>query len=118
MKNMRKTRDKFLRYVNVNEDMERIFLMTDSSFDNYHWMEIQLGFFILLVEDILNANLIQYRSSRCHWVTRSVMEAEINILVLGFDFEFIVKHMLAEIKGQKLGIEEMLENKTVFDFRD
>lgn len=43
------------------------------------------------------------------------MAAEIQALVLGFDYAFLVKDLVEEILGRKMRIEAMIDSETVFN---
>lgn len=63
-------------------------------------------------------HLVNYGSSRCHRVTRSVMESEIHALVLGFDVWFIRKDLIADLIERDIPIEEFVDSRTVFNVMD
>lgn len=43
------------------------------------------------------------------------MVAEIKSLTLGFEFSFVVKHLIEEIIGKKIKIEVLVDSTTVFN---
>lgn len=43
------------------------------------------------------------------------MAAEVQELVLGFDFAFLVKDLIEEILGHKIRLEVMIDRRTVFN---
>lgn len=76
--------------------------------------KIQLGYLIILADSNRNANIIQFSSSRCQCVPRSVLEIYVNSLFLSFDTPFTIQNLIGEIKGHKSWIEAYVESKTVF----
>lgn len=60
-------------------------------------MKRKLGVLVLMMDASGQANIIHYGSNRCLRVIRSVMEWDINALVLGFDYAAIIKYMVQEI---------------------
>lgn len=88
---------------------------TDASFGNNRDMKSQLGYYILMVVNNNIFNIIHYRNNKCKHISRSVMVAEIQALVLGFDFSFLFKNLVEEILDRKLNLEEIIYSKTVFN---
>ena len=112
---LKETIDQGLNYVALDLKTTKLVLMTDASFANAEGMRSQLGYLVLMVDDDDNCNIVHYGSNRCKRVARSVMAAEIQALVLGFDFAFIVKDLIEEILGREVKLEALVDSKTVFD---
>lgn len=70
---------------------------------------------MLMVDKNGRCNTIHYGSSRFKRVVRSVMADEIQALVLGFDYAYIVKDLAKEIIGRKLKMEALVDSRTVFN---
>lgn len=73
-----------LTFVKLISSQQRIITFTDSSFANNEDLSSQIGFIIILADDI-NCNLIQWSSTKCKRVTRSVLASELYAMVAGFD---------------------------------
>ena len=112
---MKDTIDQGLDFVALDLKTVRLVLMTDASFANAEGMKSQLGYLILMVDAAGNCNIVHYGSNRCKRVVRSVMAAEVQALVLGFDFSFVVKDLIEELLGREIKLEAMVDSKTVFD---
>lgn len=74
-----------LNFCPLNMDNVRPVLVTDASFDNSGDFKNPLGFDILMKDITGVSNIVHYASTRCRRVTRSILEAEVHALVLGFD---------------------------------
>lgn len=90
-------------------------LFSDSAFANADTVYSQIGFVLLLTDDSDNCNIVHYGSSRCKRVTRSVMAAELRVLVYGFDTSFVVRHTLAEALGNIVPLDAFVDSRTVFN---
>ena len=90
-------------------------LVTDASFANDKELKSQLGYVILMVDKHNNCNILHYGSNRCQRIARSVMAAEVQALILGFDYAFMIKTLVEEILGTELIIEAMIDSRTVFN---
>ena len=110
-----KTKNQGLDFIKLNLESARIVLATDASFANTADLKSQLGYFIMLVDDKQRCNVLHYGSNKCQRIARSVMAAEIQALMLGFDYAFYVRDLLEEILGRSFKIEAMIDSKTVFN---
>lgn len=104
-----------LTFVHIDLNTARIVLMTDASFANAKGFRTQLGYLILLADDEGRCNIIHYGSNRCKRIARSVMAAEIQALVLGFDFAFVIRDMVEELTRRSVPIEAIIDSKTMFN---
>lgn len=78
-------------------------------------MKSQIGCQILKVDKHNNCNILHNGSNKCQRIARSVMGAEIQALVLGFDFAFLEQYLIEEILGKSIRMEAMMDRKTVFN---
>lgn len=69
----------------------------------------------MMVDDENNCNIVHFGSNKCKRIARSVMAAEVQALVLGFDYAFIVKDLIEEIIGRSIRLEALIDSKTVFN---
>lgn len=90
-------------------------LLANESFANVEGLKYQLGYFLLMVDDGGDCNILHYGSNKCKRVVRSVMAAEVIALVLGFDYSYIVLNLVEEIMGRKVSLEAMIDSRTVFN---
>lgn len=100
VKNLRTSKEDGLTYFKLDMEALRLLLVTDESFRNARGMKNQLGFFVMMADKSVNANIVHYGSIRCRRVTKSIMESEIRGLLLGFDFAYAIRDMLVEILGK------------------
>lgn len=107
--------DRGLIFHPLQLDTMKLFVFTDGSFANNKDLSSQIGYIILLGNEvqsnendnlssftIIKANIIHWSSTKCKRVTRSVLASEIYGLVSGFDISFALAHTL-QIIMKKLG---------------
>lgn len=90
-------------------------MVSDAYFYNTKDLKSHLGYVISLVDKTGSAKIFHYGSNRCRRVARSVMETEVQGLVLGFEFAFIIRQVLLEIIGRKLCFEAYTDSKTLLN---
>lgn len=115
VKHLKATSTQGLHYVPLDLTTTRLVLLTDSSFANAQGLKSQLGYIIAMVDEKDNCNIVHYGSNRCNRVARSVLAAEIQALVLGFDSAFLVKDLVEELLGRTIKLEALIDSKTVFN---
>lgn len=113
---LKKTNVQGLNYVFLHLPSSKIVIPIDTSFANTRGMKRQLGYVIFMVDKHIRCNILHYGSKRCQRITRSVMAANVQGLILGFDFSFLIKSMVDEILGTNIRILAMIERKTMFNF--
>lgn len=86
-----KTKEQGLSFVPLNLSTMHLLLITDASFANVEGLRSQLGYFIAMIDDTGQANIIHFDSNKCKRISRSVMAAEVHDIVLGFEFAFVIK---------------------------
>lgn len=72
---------------------------TDSSFATAEGLPSQLGYFIMLTYGAGNFNVVHYGTARCQRITRLVMSAEIDALILGLDKSYVLRDLVARSSG-------------------
>ena len=92
----------------------RIVVFTDVSFGNGADLSSQLGFIIVVTDASGNANVTHYGTHNSRRVTRSVMEAELLVLVNGFDNAFVAKYSLGEMLGSNIPLDVLFDSRTTF----
>lgn len=112
---LKETRTQGLNFTPLNLETVRLVLLSDASFGNAAGLKSQLGYLIMMVDSDDNCNIVHYGSNRCKRVARSVMAAEIQALVLGFDYAFVVKDLIEEILGHHISLDALIDSRTVFN---
>lgn len=79
-------------------------MVSHASFANTEDLKSQLGYVITLADYTGSPDIVHYGCYQFRRVARSVMEAELQGLVLGFDFAFIIRQLLLEILGRKYAL--------------
>lgn len=93
----------------------KLVLLTDASIANTKGVKSQLRYILLMPDDHGTSNTIHYCSTRCRRVTRSVMASEIHALVLWFDRDISIRHLIQEILVRAVEVQVYVDSKTVFD---
>lgn len=91
---LRETKDTHLRFFRLHLHSVKLVFISDASFANSKVLKSQLGYFIDILDEYVHMNVVQYVSNRCRRVVRSVMLAEVQGLVLGFDSAVILTQFL------------------------
>lgn len=68
----------------------RIVLLTDAYFVNAKCLKSPLGCVFSLVDCHGHANIIHYGSNSCQGISRSVMVSGVHVLVIGFEYAYIM----------------------------
>ncbi|KAI1005619.1 hypothetical protein K3495_g2596 [Podosphaera aphanis] len=93
-----------LRFVAPDLKTIRLVVFTDSSFANNKDLTFQIGFIIVMADDMGKANIVHWSSIIYKRITRSVLAAELYAMVHGFD-------VATAIKGTIEGITTLLRDK-------
>jgi hypothetical protein len=103
MKNL----ERGLNYVALNLTYLKLFVFIDGSFVNNKDLSSQLGYLILLANEIINSdsftikgNMIHYSSTKSKRVTRSVLASEIYSMIGGVDMVISINTTLKIITDQ------------------
>lgn len=93
-------------FVDLDLSTAKLFVFTDGSFANNTDLSSQLGYTIVLANEIrsngqfkLRSNIIHMSSTKCKRVTRSVLASEIYAFVMGFDMAIALATTLSMITG-------------------
>lgn len=113
-RHQKKSREIVVTFQQLDIGFLQLVLLTNPSFENARGLKNQLRFILLMFDEKGISNILYYCSSRCRRVTRSVMASEMDALVLEFDQEFAIRHLLEEILGLEVELQTFLESKTVF----
>lgn len=104
-----------MKFVALNLDTARIILMTDASFANVSAMKSQIGYLLLMADAEGRWIEIHYGTNKCKRIARSVMAAEVQILMHVFVHAYFVRDLLEELIGLPLALEAKLDSKKVFN---
>ncbi|KAF7893815.1 hypothetical protein EAF00_007329 [Botryotinia globosa] len=94
-----------LTFVLLDLDSTQLVSFTDSSFANNADLTSQIGYFLVIVDEDNNANIIHYSSIKCRRVTRSVLASELYAMANGFDTSATIKSSLTAILGSEIPIQ-------------
>lgn len=82
---MKEMKEKDVDFARQDIESVCVVVISDGSFANRVRLENQVAFGVLLVDTYQCADIVHHSSSRCHRITRSVMAAEMLVLVPEFD---------------------------------
>lgn len=97
---MKQIKNAVLQYTKINLYTAHVFLFSDALFETARGLKIKSGYLILLLDDENSAKIIHFGSQRRCRVVPSLMAAEIDDLVLGFNQAFAIQIYLRELTGQ------------------
>ncbi|KAH8193590.1 hypothetical protein TruAng_012245 [Truncatella angustata] len=94
-----------LRFIPLDLARTKLYVFTDGSFANNRDLSSQLGFIVVLAQEIhrtkqemtLRGNIVHWTSSKCKRVTRSVLASELYGMVNGFDIGIAICTTLRKI---------------------
>lgn len=109
------TKEVGLTYQALEITTENLMLTKYATFANEKLMTSQLGFFLLMMDGTVRANVIHYWSIRCKRVTQSIMASEIHTLVLGYDYAYKIQHLAEEFMGRNLQLHGYTGIRTVLN---
>lgn len=89
-------------------------LVEEALFSNSKGLKRQLDYILLMPDEDGNTDVIQYGLHRSRHVTRSFMAFEIDSMVLGHDFAFIIQNVLEEILGREVLLQYIVDSPIVF----
>lgn len=99
---LQKTREQVLDYVPLYLTNGRLVLLKDASFANAEVIKRQFEYSLIMADDEVRCNVIHFGSNKCKPFARSVMAAEIQALVLGFEKELLALNLEEELMGPKV----------------
>jgi hypothetical protein len=105
-----------LKYVKLNQSSLRLMIFTDSSFVNDRDLSSQIDYVICLADDS-HANILHWSSIKCKKVTRSVLAAELFVMIHDFDVDSVLKSILIKMLDKKTFISLILitDSKFLYD---
>ncbi|KHJ34346.1 hypothetical protein EV44_g3284 [Erysiphe necator] len=93
----------------------RIIVFTDSSFASNPDFSSQLGYFIFLVDEDNNYNVIHWSSINFKRITKSVIASELYVMCYGFDIACILKNTIDNILDNKVPIIVCIDSLPFFE---
>jgi len=104
-------KERGLRFVPINLSTAKLFVFVDASFANNKDCSSQIGFLIVLANELADenpkadrfeviGNIIHWGSIKCKRVTRSVLASELYGMVYGFDMGIAIKSTINNIVDQ------------------
>lgn len=93
-----------------------IFVYSDSSFANKSHYSTKLGFIILLLDDSVYSNVLQFCSYKPKRFLRSVLGRETYAFADGFDQAYVIRHDLSKMLRKKLPLTILTDSKSLFQF--
>ncbi len=90
-------------------------MFSDASFANNKDFSSQLLFTILIVDSNGNCSNLNWSSTKCKRVTRSVLAAELYALAHGYDAGFTIAYTTGNLLGRKIEIKIFTDSRALFD---
>ena len=103
-----------LTFVKLVPSQLRLIAFTDSSFANNLDFSSQIGFVIILADN-KNCNIIQWSSTKCKRITRSVLASELYAMVAGFDASCVLKNTIDNIMGTKVPLTICIDSFSLYE---
>lgn len=107
-----KENDRGPSFVDLVANWVRTVILSDASVANASSMRITLGFVVLMVNDLTCTRTVHHESSTRHWVSRSVMTAEVYALAHGFDHPYMVRETIEKLSGRQTPLEAFLDSRS------
>ncbi len=85
-----------LKYVRLNQTSLRLVVFIDSSFVNNSDLFSQIEYVICLT-DAIHANILHWSSIKCKKVIRSVLAAELFVMIYDFDVDLVLKSIFIKM---------------------
>ncbi|KAI1007193.1 hypothetical protein K3495_g1026 [Podosphaera aphanis] len=103
-----------LTFVKIEENFE-VAVFVVSSYANNKDYTSQLGTIITIRDTIGNVNIVRYNSVKARRVVRSVLNAELQSLLLGFDMGACIKKTYEQIYNRHIPLEIYTDSKSLYD---
>ena len=113
-----------ISYIKLNVEDLRFVIFVDAAFANNHDCSSQLGYVIVLANEVndkdtgiirLRGNIIHWSSTKCKRVTRSVLAAELYAMVSGFDIGTAIQSTINGVLSSKVPIVLCTDSYSVYD---
>lgn len=114
---LQSTRNQTLKFVPLYMETVRLIKASAASFANGKGLKTQLGYVIFMADADGRTDNVHFGLIRLHRIAWSVMAAEEQDLVLGFDYAFIIKELMEELLGRKVILEAYTDSCTLFNWQ-
>lgn len=113
-----------LYFPKINRDNLKLIIFVDASFANNDDMTSQIGYVILLANQVENGDMnnLKFRGSIIHWsstkckrVTRSVLASELYAMVAGYDIGYSLKTTIDSITGKETPLILCTDSFSLYD---
>lgn len=94
----------------------RLVLLLDASFATAPGPKSLIAYVISMMDKSGSAYTVHYASSQCHHVLRSLMAAQVHVLVLALDMGMVVVEPLSELLHLNVEMEACVDSRTLFNF--
>ncbi|KAI0994039.1 hypothetical protein K3495_g14143 [Podosphaera aphanis] len=102
-----------LTFAKIEENF-KVAVFVDSSYANKYYTS-QLGTIITIRDTIGNVNIVHYNSVKARRVVRSVLNAELRSLLLGFDMGACIKKTYEQIYNRHIPLVIYTDSKSLYD---
>lgn len=112
---VQKSKTQILRYAPLDHHSLELRVYADASFACNDDLSSQLGFIILLCDNMNRAHVLDYASKKSKRVVRSIMAGEVYAFMDAFDTAFSIAHDLTTLLGCNVPILMFTDSKQLFD---
>lgn len=111
----RKTKPFLLRIKSMEEKKLHIRVYSDASFGTNIDLSSQIGFIVLLCDQVGNLHVLDYASRKAQRVVRSITGGELYAMTEAFDSSFMIRQDLEEVYGFKVPLQMFTDSRQLFD---
>ena len=105
---------RIIRQQRLDRSTLRLKVFTDSSFANNPNLKLQLGYIILLADASGRANILHFASYKSQRVVRSFMGGETYAFADGFDYAYLLRYDLEDIRDQTIPRTMFTDSESLF----
>jgi hypothetical protein len=114
-KYLRQTSEDSLKFARLELSSLRMYVYTDASQANIEDFSSQVGYIIVLTDNIIRASILHYQLYKSQRVTISSMEGETLAFADGFDNPFLLRHELERMLGQPVPLIMFTDSQALFN---
>lgn len=103
-----------LKFTKLDQSKLRLIAFSDASFANNADFSSQIGYVIILADD-QHCNLLQWSSTKCKRVTRSVLASELYAMINAFDAACVLKYTIDLITKQSVPLILCTDSLSLFE---
>ena len=112
---LKKSKDTVLKYLKLDLNTIHFRVHSDFSFASNDDGSSQLGYIILLCDEINKCYVLSYCCKKSKRIVRSIMAGEIFAFSAAFDQDFVIRHDLEAILNQKISLTMFTDSEQLFD---